>query len=192
MCVRGVNATLLLGPPLTYTYYLNGIQHNAAAVSKVAGDINAGASFTLGFTVNIDPNANQGMDRYTLQLSYQSARGLQQINSNLTIDVPIWQGDLHIQTVVTVPTKIYPDSKQVLLQVGIVNSGLGAAKDLLIQLELKPPFTASSSSSDRVYVGNISPGQSAEATFIVDVASDAQFGQYSITLGEQTGGSIIP
>ena len=152
---RGLNATLLLGPPLTYTYYLNGAQYPAAALSKIAGDINAGASFTLGFTVNIDPNAKEGIYRYNLQLSYNSARELQQINTNAKIDVPIWNGELHIQTVVTAPTKIYPGSKQVLLKVGIVNSGLGAAKDLLLRLALKPPFTASSSSSDQVYVGNI-------------------------------------
>ena len=189
---RGLNATLLLGPPLTYTYYLNGAQYPAAALSKVAGDINAGASFTLSFTVNIDPNAKEGIYRYNLQLSYNSARELQQINTNAKIDVPIWNGELHIQTVVTAPTKIYPGSKQVLLKVGIVNSGLGAAKDLLLRLALKPPFTASSSSSDQVYVGNIPPGQGSEADFIVDVGSNAQFGQYSVILGEQAGQNIIP
>jgi hypothetical protein len=189
---RGLNATLVLGPPLTYNYYLNGAQYPATAVSKIAGDINAGASFTLGYTVNIDPNAKEGTYRYNLQLSYNSARELQQINSKATIDVPIWKGELHIQAVVTLPTKIYPGSKQVLLKVGIVNSGVGAAKDLLLRLALKPPFTASSSSSDQVYVGNIPAGQGSEADFIVDVGSDAQFGQYSVILGEQAGQNTIP
>ena len=188
---RGLNATLVLGPPLTYNYYLNGAQYPAVAVSKIAGDINAGASFTLGYTVNIDPNAKEGTYRYNLQLSYNSARELQQINSKAMIDVPIWKGELHIQAVVTLPTKLYPGSKQVLLKVGIVNSGVGAAKDLLLRLALKPPFTASSGSSDQVYVGNIPAGQGSEADFIVDVGSDAQFGQYSVILGEQVGQNII-
>jgi hypothetical protein len=189
---RGVNATLFLGPPLIYTYYLNGIQYSATAVSKFAGDIDAGRSFTLVYTVSVDSNAKEGIYRYTLLISYKSARELQQINSNVMIDVPLWKGELHIQAVVTVPTKIYPGSKQVLLKVGIVNSGMGAAKDLQLQLALKPPLTASSSSSDRVYVGNIPAGQGAETDFIVDVASDAQFGQYSVVLGEQTGQNIVP
>jgi hypothetical protein len=189
---RGVNATLFLGPPLIYTYYLNGIQYSATAVSKFAGDIDAGRSFTLAYTVSVDSNANEGIYRYSLLISYKSARELQQINSNVMVDVPIWKGELHIQGVVTLPTKIYPGSKQVLLKVGIVNSGMGAAKDLQLQLALKPPLTASSSSSDRVYVGNIPTGQGAEADFIVDVASDAQFGQYSVVLGEQTGQKIVP
>jgi len=189
---RGLNATLFINPPLTYNYYLNGAQQQAKSLSKVAGDINAGASFTLSFTVNIDPNAQEGIYRYNLQLSYNSARELQQINNTVMIDVPIWNGELHIQSLITNPTKIYPDSKQVLLKVGIVNSGLGAAENLLLRLVLKPPFTASSSSSDQVYVGNIAPGQASEADFIVDVSSDAQFGQYSVTLAEQMGQNIIP
>jgi hypothetical protein len=189
---RGVNATLFLGPPLAYNYYLNGAQFSSTAVSKFAGDIDAGRSFTLSYTVNVDSNAKEGIYRYNLLVSYKSARELQQISSNVMIDVPLWKGELHIQGIITVPTKIYPGSKQVLLKVGIVNSGMGAAKDLQLQLALSPPFVASSSSSDRVYVGNIPAGQGAEADFIVDVASDAQFGQYSIILGEQTGQKIVP
>jgi hypothetical protein len=189
---RGVSATLFLGPPLTYNYYLNGTQYTATSVSKIAGDIDAGRSFTVGYTVNIDSNAKEGIYRYNLEISYKSARELQQIDRNVMVDIPLWKGELHIQAVVTVPTKIYPGSKQVLLKVGIVNSGKGAAEDLQLQLALKLPFTASSSGSDRIYVGNIPAGQLAEADFIVDIAGDAQFGQYSVILGEQAGGNIIP
>lgn len=189
---RGVNATLTLGPPLTYDYYLNGIQYSASSVSKIAGDIDAGKDFTIGFTVSIDSNAKEGIYRYDLQLAYKSARELQQVSNSVMIDVPLWKGELHVQGLVTVPTKIYPDSKQVLLRVGIVNSGRGAAKDLQLRLALRPPFTASSSSSDKIYLGNIPSGQATEADFVIDVASDATFGQYSVIIGEQVGDQIIP
>jgi hypothetical protein len=189
---RSVNATLFLGLPLTYEYYQNGVQYSATAVSKFAGDIGAGQSFTLSFTMSVDSNASEGIYQYNLLVSYKSARELQQIQRNLVIDVPLWKGELHIQSVVTIPTKIYPGSKQVLLKVGIVNSGMGAAKDLQLQLALKPPFTASSSSSDRVYVGNIPAGQGTEADYVVDIADNAQFGQYSVVLGEQTADRMIP
>ncbi len=189
---RGVNATLMLGPPLVYNYIINGVQTAGKSITKVAGDIDSGRSFTLVYTVNIDSAAKDGTYRYNLVVSYNSARELQQVTNTLTIDVPIWRGELHIQGVLTVPTKIYPGSKQVLLKVGIVNSGMGAAKDLLLKLALKPPFTASSSSSDQVYVGNIAPSQGTEADFIVDVADGSNFGQYSITLGEQSGQNLLP
>jgi hypothetical protein len=189
---RSVNATLSLGLPLIYNYYLDGVEHSATAVSKFAGDIGAGQSFTLSYTVSVDSNAKEGIYRYNLLLSYKSARELHQIQRNLMIDVPLWKGELHIQGVLTVPTKIYPGSKQVLLKVGIVNSGMGVAKDLQLQLALKHPFVASSSSSDRVYVGNMPAGGGTEADFIVDLADNAQFGQYAVTLGEQTPNGMTP
>lgn len=189
---RGVNVTLTLGPPLSYKYYLNGVEYSALTVSKIAGDIDAGSSFTVGYTVSVDSGAREGIYRYSLQLNYKSARELQQISNSVMIDVPLWKGELHIQGVVTVPTKIYPNSKQVLFRVGVVNSGRGAAKDLQLRLDLKPPFTASSSSSDRIYVGNIPAGQATEADFILDVAKDARFGQYSVIMGEQVGDQFIP
>ncbi len=189
---RGVNATLLIGPPLTYTYYVGDAQYNPSSTSKAAGDMAAGASFTVAYTVSVDPNAKQGIYRYDLQVSYKSARELQQINQGLAVDVPLWNGELHIQNVVTVPTKVYPDSKQVALKVFIVNSGRGEAKDLQLRLGLSPPFTASSSGSDSIYVGNIPSGQTAEADFVVDVATNAQFGQYEVVLGKQVGNDLIP
>jgi hypothetical protein len=189
---RGVNATLSIGPPLTYSYFANGTQYPVTTISKVAGDINAGMSFTISYTVNIDPSAQEGIYRYNLQVTYNSARALQQVTSNIMIDVPIWKGDLHVQSIVTIPTKIYPDSKQVVLKVLIANTGNGAASDIQLQLVLKPPFSASSSGSDRIYMGNIPSGQISEADFIVDVASDAQFGQYTVILGEQSGANILP
>jgi hypothetical protein len=189
---RNVIATLTIGAPLSFSYFMNGTQFRAATVSKVAGDMDAGRSFTLGYTVNIDSNAKEGIYRYNLQLSYNSARELQQISTNALIDVPIWKGELHIQGLLTVPTKIYPGNTQVVLEVGIVNTGIGAANNVQLQLQLKAPFTASSSGSDKIYVGNIAPNQVSEADFIVDVADDAQFGQYSLVLGEQAGSGLVP
>ena len=192
---RDVNATLFLGPPLTYTVTLGGVQYNSTVTSKTAGDMQAGASFTLAYTVSVDPNAKEGIYRYDLHLSYKSARELQQIDNDIMVDVPLWNGELHVQSITTAPTKIYPDSKQVALKVSIVNSGNGEAKDLQLQLVLKAPFNASSSGSDSYYVGIIPSGQASEADFVIDVASNAQFGQYEVILGilgGQNGGEIIP
>ncbi len=189
---RGVNATLSLSPPLIYNYYQGGTQFSGSEISKIAGDMQAGQSYTLAFTVSVDPNAKEGIYHYDLQISYKSARELQQINKDVMIDVPLWKGELHVQNIVTVPIKIYPDSKQVVVRVWLVNSGRGAAKDVQLKLGLTLPFTASSSGSDSIYVGNIPSGQSSEADFVVDVASDAQFGQYNVILGEQSGENLIP
>jgi hypothetical protein len=188
---RGVNATLFIGPPLTYTYYQDGVQYSASTVSKMAGDIGPGSSFTLGFTVNIDPNAKEGIYRYNLEVSYRSARELQEVKNVMVIDVPVWRAEIRVQSVLTVPTKIYPGSRQVQVRVGIVNSGQGAARDLQLRMDLKPPFKASSSGSDRYFLGNLPAGQSSSVNFIVDVDEDAKFGKYFVDMLMEGGGSSV-
>ncbi|MEM3018491.1 MAG: hypothetical protein QXO25_06400 [Candidatus Bathyarchaeia archaeon] len=188
---RDVNATLTIGPPLSYTYYIDGKEYTASEVSKMAGDMQPGQSFTLGYTVNIDPGAGEGTYRYILRISYRTARELQQIEKSTIVDVPVWRGDLRIQNVITLPTKIYPGNKQVQLKVLIVNSGLGAAKDLQLRLDLKDPFKPSSSGSDRHYVGTLPAGQLSEANFIVDIDENAKFGKYFAPLAIEVDGKSI-
>jgi hypothetical protein len=189
---RNVTATLYIGPPILYSYSVNGVKYNATYVTQQAGDIQAGANYVLTYTLSVDARAQEGIYRYSLELSYQSARELQQIDATVPVDVPIWKGELHVQGVVTDPTKIYPDSKQVGVQVTIANSGQGTAKNIQLQLVLQPPFSASSSGSDQIFVGNIPAGQTTTANFVVDVAENATFGQYSVILGEVTGSQLVP
>ncbi|WP_455368486.1 COG1361 S-layer family protein [[Eubacterium] cellulosolvens] len=189
---RDVNATLFIGPPLSYTYYKDGKEYSTIAISKMAGDMEARSSFTLSYTVDVDPLAGEGIYRYDLMISYRSARELQQVEKTMIIDVPIWGGDLRIQSVVTLPTKLYPANKQVEIKVQIVNSGQAAAKDLQLKLDLKDPFRASSSDSDRHYIGTLPPGQVSEAGFIVDVDDDAKFGKYALVMAINSEDSLIP
>ena len=181
---RHVNATLYVGPPLIYSYYVNGTINSATSVSQVAGDIQPGASYVLTYTLSVAPNAQEGVYKYSLELNYESARELQQIDNTVSVNVPIWNGELHVQGVLTTPTKIYPDSNQVNIQVTIANSGQGTAKNVQLQLVLQPPFSPSSSGSDQIFIGNLPPGQTTNANFIIDVAENAIYGQYSVTLNQ--------
>lgn len=191
---RNVNATLFLGPPLVYTYYERDAQYSekASSVSKTAGDVGAGQSFTLAFTVSVDSNAKEGVYRYSLQLSYRTPRELQQVDRMTTVEVPVWREELRIQNTLTVPTKIYPGSKQVQVKVGLVNSGKGTAKDLQLQMNLSAPFKASSSGSDKYFLGNLPAGQMSEVNFIVDIDEKAKFGRYSLVLGIESGKGVKP
>jgi hypothetical protein len=189
---RSVNATLFLTPPIDYYYFVGGSKFTAPAVSKIAGDMQAGTQFTLVYIVSVEPIAREGINRYNLVLSYNSARELQQINKTVEVDVPIYRGELHVQAVSTNPVKMYPDSKAVQVTVTLANSGQGISKDVQVILQLKPPFAPSSSGSDKLFLGNLPPGQTSNANFVVDVAENATFGQYSILLAEAISDRLVP
>jgi len=188
---RHVNATLSIGPPLIYTYTVNGAITYGTTVSQVAGDMQPDSSYVLTYTLSIAPNAQEGVYKYSLELNYESARELQEIDTTVPVNVPVWNGELHIQGVVTNPTKVYPDSNEVGVQVTIANSGQGTAKNVQLVLILQSPFSPSSSGSDRIFIGNIPPGQITNANFIIDVAENAVYGQYSVTLDQAVQNQLV-
>jgi len=193
---RSVTATLLLKPPLKYVYFQDGKEYTDTSVTKAAGDIKAvsqgGLPFTVVFTLSVDADAEEGVYHYDLQLSYKSARELREVNLTHPIDVPIWWGDLLVQEITTQPAKIFPGNKQVKVIVSIANSGTGIASNVRLWLELEPPFKASSSGSDAIFLGKLSSGETYPAEFIIDVLESAAFGRYSVSLTEERGKKHVP
>jgi len=177
---RAVSARLDLTPPFLFEYYQDGKKRSSSFVSQSVGDIAAGSSRTLLFTLSITPDAAEGVYRLPLLIEYSGARELQQIASTQNVDVPVWRGSLHIQRIVTVPDKIYPGTIGVLLKVWIVNTGQGAERDVEVMLDLKDPFKHSSSSSNRVFLGIVQPYQSSMAEFRIDIDEKAKPGDHSV------------
>jgi hypothetical protein len=173
---RDVNATLIVQPPFAYTYYVGEQRFTSQTATKSAGDIAPGVSFPLLFTLSIDANSPEGIHRLTLVLSYKSARELTPVSTSISLDVPVWRGELKIQRYVTLPLKVYPGDTQVNLKVWIGNTGIGSTKNLELRLDLNGPLKPSSSGSDRFLVGVLPPGATAEVDFFIDIAEDATFG----------------
>ena len=102
---RNVTATFYFNPPVDYSYVNNGVVTNASSWTKLAGDMDAGITFTLTYTVSVESSAIAGVYHYDLQIGFKSARELQQVTKTMQVDVPITQGELHIQSTVTDPLK---------------------------------------------------------------------------------------
>lgn len=179
---RDVKGELEVQPPFRHEYYSNGEARSATSILKVAGDIPAGRSFTFQYTLNVDQGAKEGIYRLRLKLTYRSARALRETTETLYVDVPVWRGELHIQSVNTMPPKVYPGDAQVALTVLLVNSGLGSVNDLKVSLEISPPFKRSSTGSDETFIGTIRPGQVVQARFLLDVSEEAEPGNYPLKL----------
>lgn len=179
---RDVKGTLRLQYPFRHEYYLDGEVHSAESISRIAGDIAAGRSFTFQYTLSIDGGAREGVYRLPLELTYRSARILRETSETIQVDVPVWRGEIHIQSTGTTPPKVHPGDAQVALTVFIVNSGSGSVNDLKVSIGVHPPFKRSSTGSDESFIGTIRPGQVAQVRFLLDVSSDAEPGNYPLEL----------
>jgi hypothetical protein len=188
---RDVSATLVLASPFSYIYNVNGSQNPVAAetVDQSAGDMLSGYSFTLRFVLTVASDASAGVHRLTLILDYKTARDLLPVEKTLTVDVPVWTGDVRVQNVLTVPGKVYPGDNQVVVKAWLVNSGTGSTADLQVRLLLEDPFQESSGGSDSFFLGTMQPGQVSEAAFYVDISKSAQFGSYNLKLVTSSAGS---
>ena len=186
---RDVSAKLVLASPFSYVYNVNGSQVTADTVDQSAGDIQAGFSFTLQFALTVASDATAGIHRLTLMINYKTARELLSVEKTLSVNVPVWTGDVRVQNVVTVPAKVYPGDNQVAVKAWFVNSGTGSTPDLQVRLLLQDPFQASSGGSDTFFLGTMQPGQVSEADFYVDISKSAQFGSYNLKLVTVSAGS---
>jgi hypothetical protein len=181
---RDVRATLVLASPFSYIYNVNGSQAQVSAetVNQSAGDMLPAYSFTLRFALTVASDATAGVHRLTLIIDYKTARDLLRVEKTLTVDVPVWTGDVRVQHVLTVPGKVYPGDNQVAMKAWLVNSGTGSTSDLQVRLLLQDPFQESSGGSDTFFLGTMQPGQVSEADFYVDIGKSAQFGTYNLKL----------
>ena len=179
---RDVSATLLLAAPFSYVYNVNGSQVAADTVDQSAGDMLPSYSFTLRFALRVASDASAGVHRLVLIVDYKTARELLPVEKTLSVDVPVWTGDVRVQHVVTVPAKVYPGDNQVAVKAWLVNSGTGSTADLQVRLLLQDPFQTSSGGSDAFFLGTMQPGQVSEADFYLDITKSAQFGSYNLKL----------
>jgi hypothetical protein len=186
---RDVSATLVLVSPFSYIYNVNGSQVAAETVDQSAGDMLPGYSSTLRLVLTVASDASAGVHRLTLVVDYKTARDLSPVEKTLTVDVPVWTGDVRVQNVLTVPGKVYPGDNQVAVKAWLVNSGTGSTADLQVRLLLEDPFQESSGGSDSFFLGTMQPGQVSEADFYVDISKSAQFGSYNLKLVTASAGS---
>ncbi len=186
---RDVTAKLVLTSPFSYVYRINGNPVTAKTIDQSAGDVQASFSFTLRFALTVASDAAAGVHRLTLILDYRTATELLPVEKTLNVDVPVWTGDVRVQHVVTVPSKVYPGDNQVAVKAWLVNSGTGSTADLQARLVLQDPFTPSSGGSDLFFLGTMQPSQVSEAAFYLDISKTAKFGSYNLRLVTGSTGS---
>ena len=176
-------ATLYLEYPFSYSYVEESVEQTEIKVTAYAGIIPAGNFSLLTYTLDISPDAQDGTYRIRVQLEYEDGNGFHHWRIR-SIDVVVYGpgNSLVVQDVVTEPGKVHPGDTFVNYRVSIFNNGKSSYKEVSVEFRLTELFKASSSDSDRMFLGTIQPEQMVEATFFLDIDKGATPGSYSLEL----------
>jgi hypothetical protein len=156
------------------------ITASSSASMIFLGTIAAGASTTT--SVQITANKNDQLSKYLLpiRLSYQNAN--YNSTTNKTVTVPIALQSIAQFNITSASSALSPGSTYMPITVTVRNNGNEPAQTVTFSLQTIYPI---SQVTPNAYLNSLAPGQSANVTFYVNVDSQANAGQYPLTLYEQ-------
>lgn len=144
------------------------------------GSLAAGASTTHNILITANKNDNQSTYQLPVYLSYQTSNYQSQVNR--TEFLPIKLQPSAIFNITGISEDLIPGDTDVPVTLYIKNTGNQAAQQVTFSLETIYPI---SQINPNAYLKQIAPGQTENITFYVAVDSQANLGQYPITLYDQ-------
>ena len=144
------------------------------------GSIQAGASSSQTVFINANKNANQTSYQLPVALTYYNANYQSQMSKVAYINVNLQPSAKF--NITSVSDALYPGATNMPLTFRIKNLGSETAQQVTLSLQTIYPITPV---NPDVYISNLAPGQSGNATFYVSIESQGSAGQYPVTLDEQ-------
>lgn len=89
---------------------------------------------------------------------------------------------INLGNVVTDPASIRPGDQNVKISAYIGNNGESSAENVEARITTTEEFETSWSGTDRSYIGKLTPGQSKEAVFHLDIAKGVESKKYNLSL----------
>lgn len=189
--ISNVTTTLTLPETLTLAGGSN---------SVMTANVAAGGSFTNAFQLMAQPSAATGIANITVQYTFYSATGEEQLTASQMITVSIVQPDRFSFSSMEVPDEIFTGEENT-ISLGFVNKGKGILYNVSAEISgnLKNP-------GQTQYLGNLQPGAEGSVDFVIagesagtvsgtitltyeDIAGNqtTQTKEYSVTVTEMTG-----
>jgi hypothetical protein len=142
--------------------------------SAYIGDFPAGGTATAIFKASVADSAETQTYPLDVYVKYENSEG-DTITSDIeTIGVPV--GSKTEFAIVSEPETLSPGQKKV-ITVKYKNTGGATAYKAQARVSMVDPFT---SNDDAAYLGDIAPGETKEASFLITVAGTATLKQYGI------------
>ncbi|MCD6093068.1 MAG: COG1361 S-layer family protein [Candidatus Aenigmarchaeota archaeon] len=168
------NVTCVLLPE--YPFSLDPNENATRHIGKLPG----AEDIILQYKLRVDSNAVEGWNE--MKIKCQTENSDTWIIHKFDIYVESKIPEFVIGSIVSEPTKLFPDSEENKLSVEIQNIGTGDAELITSELILPKGITPSESYSNIANLGRIGDGESKTAEFYIDIDKDTTPGNYRAKL----------
>jgi hypothetical protein len=163
------------GTSLTSTLVTSGMVQPVES-SQYLGTMDPGDVRQLTFKVGVSPDAEAGDYPLSAIVSYTDAWGQQKSSNVEVFGVPVLP---EMMFSVDDSPVVIKDGQSDVATLNMTNTGSETAHDAVVMMDALDPFVVS---YDTVYLGDVKPGASANATFGISVNPDAVPSTYYVSL----------
>ena len=142
---------------------------------KVFSKIGAGESSKTSYNLHVDEDAITGIYEIEFKI-YTDPTSNISVTKKVTVNVE-GKPQLILKKVETIPQQIKPGDT-VNVYTSIENIGTGTARRAKMTLNCSTTYILPILSGGQVYIGDITPGSSGMATFLMNVDSSTEYGTY--------------
>ncbi|CAB50584.1 COG1361 S-layer family protein [Pyrococcus abyssi] len=150
---------------------------------KYNGVIMPNQTIEIHFTLKANERLENNIYPIKIEIKYLSSPDDKLISDERIIGIDVTGSEkLVISSISTSPSRILPGTSNVEISFKIENVGDGKADYIIIMPNPQFPFKLSETSDQIINVGSLGKGDSAQASFKVDVDENAKSGRYLIPL----------
>lgn len=150
---------------------------------KYIAELEPGQEATLEFRIKVNDKLENGIYPLRVELKYLSAPDDKEISDERLVGIDITgKAELLLSKILTSPGKVLPGTGNVEIDLQVDNVGTGTARTVILKPQPSWPFKLSETSQQLINLGTLGKGDSAKASFRVDVAENATSGIYEIPL----------
>ncbi|GEM_PF-707573 len=148
---------------------------------KYVSELKPGGNATLEFQIKANDKLETGIYPLRIEIDYLTAPNDQEIKDERLVGIDIsGKEKLIISKISTSPTRVLPGTSNVEIDLEVENIGTGTARTVLLKPVPTGPFKLSATSEQIINLGSLEKGDSAKASFKIDVAENATSGSHEI------------
>ncbi len=148
---------------------------------RYLGELEPGQNATLEFRIRANSQLETGIYPLRIEISYLTSPDDRQVDDERLVGIDVTGKEkLIISKISTSPERVLPGTSNVEVSLEVENIGTGVAQMVLLRPLPEYPFKLSGTSEQIINLGSLGKGESARASFRVDVAGNATSGRYEL------------